>query len=125
MAAPAFFGDDASATGFPHEIVEWGKRIAERSSGKGTTGLFGTFWSEDLRAAMASFTIPTLILHGEHDASAQLDLCGRRTAAAIANSILKVYEGGSHGIFLSHAAQVNADIVEFITTDGRAARATA
>ncbi len=74
---------------------------------------------------MAAFTIPTLILHGDHDASAPLELCGRRTAAAIAGSTLKVYEGGSHGIFLSHAAKVNADIVEFITADDSAAGATA
>lgn len=87
--------------------------------------MFGTFWSEVLRAAMAAFTIPTLILHGDHDASAPLELCGRRTAAAIAGSTLKVYEGGSHGIFLSHAAKVNADIVEFITADDSAAGATA
>lgn len=113
LAAPAFFGGDPAAVGYPHELVAWGTRIAERSSGKATKGLFGSFWSADLRSDMASFTMPTLILHGEHDLSAPLELTGRRTAAAIPGSTLKVYAGGSHGIFLSHPAEITADIAGF------------
>lgn len=64
---------------------------------------------------MAAFTIPTLILHGDADMTAPIDLTGRPTAAAIAGSELRVYPGGSHGIFLSHAQQVNDDVTAFIT----------
>jgi pimeloyl-ACP methyl ester carboxylesterase len=113
LSAPAFFGRRPEDDGHPDELVAWGTRLAEQSSGKATRGLVGSFWKADLRSEMASFTVPTLILHGEHDLSAPLELTGRRTAAAIAGSTLKIYPGGSHGIMLSHAAEVTADIAAF------------
>lgn len=58
----------------------------------------------DFRPEMSACTVPTLVVHGEKDQGAPLELCGRRTAQAIPNSQLKVYEGAAHGLFLTHLA---------------------
>lgn len=70
--------------------------------------------STDLRPALAKIDRPVLILHGDKDASAPLEITGRRTAAGIKGAVLKVYPGGPHGLFLTHMRQVNADLAEFI-----------
>ena len=54
-----------------------------------------------------------LVIHGDKDASAPLER-GRRTAAALANSELRVYEGAPHGLFMTHRERLNADLLDFI-----------
>jgi pimeloyl-ACP methyl ester carboxylesterase len=70
----------------------------------------------DLRGDLAKVDHPTLILHGDKDASAPLDLTGRPTAAGIRRATLKVYPGAPHGLFLTHIDQVNADLLAFAKT---------
>ncbi|HET9624296.1 MAG TPA: alpha/beta hydrolase [Kofleriaceae bacterium] len=67
----------------------------------------------DVSADLAQIDRPTLILHGDRDASAPLAL-GERTAAAIPGSRLVVYEGAPHGLFVTHVDRVNADLRAFI-----------
>ena len=49
--------------------------------------------STDLRPVLAKIDRPVLILHGDKDVSAPLELTGRRTAAGINGAVLKVYPG--------------------------------
>ncbi len=60
------------------------------------------------------FTMPTLIIHGDHDQSHPIDLTGRRNAQAISGSQLKVYEGAAHGLFITHKDRLNRDLLAFI-----------
>jgi non-heme chloroperoxidase len=68
----------------------------------------------DFRAEMKKIAVPVLILHGDRDVSAPLEVTGRRSAQLIPKSRLKVYEGAPHGLFITHMDQVNADLREFI-----------
>ncbi len=68
----------------------------------------------DVRPALAKVDRPVLVLHGDKDASAPLELTGRPTAAGIKGAVLKVYEGAPHGLFLTHIDQVNRDLLAFI-----------
>ena len=67
----------------------------------------------DLRGDLAKVDRPTLVLHGDKDASAPLELTGRPTAAGIRGAVLKVYPGAPHGLFLTHLDQVNRDLLAF------------
>jgi len=68
----------------------------------------------DLRADTSRVDRPTLILQGDKDVSAPLEATGRRAAALIRNSTLKVYPGAGHGVFLTHHRQLNQDILDFV-----------
>lgn len=114
IAAPAFFGGDPSDPTYPASLIEWGKGLALKSGAKATMELFGSFYKTDFRPDMQAFTIPTLILHGDADMTAPLPITGQPTADSIPGSELRVYAGGSHGIMLSHASQLNADIDQFV-----------
>ncbi|MEV0089920.1 alpha/beta hydrolase [Streptomyces sp. NPDC050738] len=64
---------------------------------------------------LAKITIPALVVHGTDDASAPIDLTGRRAAALIPGAGFKVYEHAGHGLMTTHADRLNADLREFIT----------
>jgi len=68
----------------------------------------------DLRGELQKIGVPTLIVHGDQDASAPIDLTGRQTAALIADATLVVYPGAGHGLYASDHDALNADILAFI-----------
>jgi non-heme chloroperoxidase len=72
------------------------------------------FVETDLRPDLAKVDRPVLILQGDNDQSAPLEITGRLTAAGIKGAVLKVYPGAPHLLFLTHMAQVNRDLLEFI-----------
>ena len=68
----------------------------------------------DVRPDLARVDRPTLILHGDKDASAPLEITGRLFAAGIRGAELKVYPGAPHGLFVTHMEQVNRDLEAFL-----------
>lgn len=70
----------------------------------------------DLRKAAAGIDRPTLIVHGDKDASAPLPLTGAKTAKLIKGSKLIVYEGAPHPLPLTHGERLLADMLAFMGT---------
>lgn len=70
----------------------------------------------DTRKDLAQLSLPTLILQGDKDASAPLPLTGIKTQKLIKGSRLIVYEGGPHGLTLTHRERLLGDISSFIAT---------
>ena len=69
----------------------------------------------DLRKAAAGIDRPTLIVHGDRDASAPLPLTGAKTAKLIKGSKLTVYEGAPHPLPLTHSERLIADMLAFMS----------
>lgn len=74
---------------------------------------FRALIGKDLRPDLAKIDRPTLVMHGDKDASAPLAITGARLAAGIRGAQLKVYEGAPHGLFVTHLDQVNRDLEAF------------
>jgi non-heme chloroperoxidase len=70
--------------------------------------------SADFRQEMSKIRIPALVAHGDHDAFAPFQTCGRRSANLIPDSTLVVYRNASHMLHLSHRQQLNADLLAFV-----------
>jgi pimeloyl-ACP methyl ester carboxylesterase len=68
----------------------------------------------DFRNELRAVAVPTLIVHGDRDLSAPLVLTGRKTAALVPHARLEVYEGAPHGLFITHAERIDADLLAFI-----------
>ena len=68
----------------------------------------------DLRKAAAGIDRPTLIVHGDKDASTPLPLTGAKTARLIRGSKLIVYEGAPHPLPLTHGERLLADMLAFM-----------
>jgi non-heme chloroperoxidase len=70
---------------------------------------FGT----DFRAELRQISVPTLLIHGDADASAPVEITGAKAVALIPGARLKIYQNAPHGLVATHLSQVEADIVEF------------
>ncbi|MDP3614550.1 MAG: alpha/beta hydrolase, partial [Rubrivivax sp.] len=74
---------------------------------------FKALIGKDLRPDLAKIDRPTLVIHGDKDASAPLAITGQRLAAGIRGAELRVYPGAPHGLFVTHMDQLNADLEAF------------
>jgi non-heme chloroperoxidase len=68
----------------------------------------------DVRPDLKKITCPTLIVHGDKDASAPLARTGARTAKLISNCKLVVYPGAPHAIILTHRDRFLSDLLAFM-----------
>ena len=78
--------------------------------------LHRVFTATDFRPDLQSISRPTLIIQGDCDTSTQLELTGRKTAALIPRSQLKVYENAAHGLPVTHAERLNHDLLAFASS---------
>jgi non-heme chloroperoxidase len=79
----------------------------------------------DFRAELGTIAVPALVIQGDRDLSAPLQITGVRAAHLIPDAVLKVYANAPHGLYLTHSQQLNADLLGFIHAAGkRAVRAT-
>jgi pimeloyl-ACP methyl ester carboxylesterase len=76
---------------------------------------FKALIGKDLRPDLGVIGRPTLVIHGDKDASAPLAITGQRLAAGIKGSELKVYPGAPHGLFVTHLERLNTDLEAFFT----------
>jgi non-heme chloroperoxidase len=68
----------------------------------------------DFTDELAALSVPTLIIHGDHDASIPLEISGVRQHQLLADSHLIVYENAPHGLYLTHTDRLNDDLVAFV-----------
>ena len=68
-------------------------------------------YTEDLK----KIEVPVLFLHGDDDQIVPIDDSARLGVELVKNGTLKVYPGGSHGMCVTEADKVNADLLAFIT----------
>lgn len=68
----------------------------------------------DFRCELKAIDRPLLLVHGNRDASAPLELTSQPAAALIPGAELKVYAGGPHGLYFTHKEELNADILSFV-----------
>jgi pimeloyl-ACP methyl ester carboxylesterase len=99
----------------PQASIDWFMAMMRETSLQAAIELNRELTEADFRAEMRDIILPTLILHGTNDASAPLELTGKRCAQLIRHSKLKIYDGAPHGLFLTHAEQVNRDLLNFIS----------
>ena len=107
--APPFVVPDTSP-----QMMRWLMELMRQCSLQAVIACHRTMTSTDLRAEVARISLPTLVIHGDRDASAPLELTGRKLAEAIPGSRLLVYEGAPHGLFITHIDRLNADLLAFI-----------
>jgi non-heme chloroperoxidase len=108
--APPFFG----ATPVSPGLVDWVTRQIIDTPLKILLETAAAYTTTDFRPDVASVRVPTLIIHGDLDASAPIDLTGRRTAALVPGSRLLVYEGSGHGLYAADHARLNPEVLAFI-----------
>jgi pimeloyl-ACP methyl ester carboxylesterase len=109
QAAPPAFGPNA-----PPELIAQTVQSMLRCSLQAAIECNVTGSQADLRPELAKIATPTLVLHGDADASCPLDFTGRKLPALMPNCRLKVYPGATHTLIIEQAAEMTADILAFV-----------
>lgn len=111
-AAPGFFGTPKNHVS--QEIMDWWVRMmVDGCSLKTMLDLQRMFTETDFRPELRRISVPTLLIHGDNDTSTPIETTARKTGPLIPGSQLKVYEGAAHGLPITHADQLNADLLTF------------
>src|SRR5215469_5317844 len=109
--ASAFF--NARENSVSAEMMQWWTNMVLKVSLRVLLDLNRMSTETDHRSELRQVSLPTVIMHGDKDASAPIDRTGRKTAALISGSQLKVYEGAGHGLPFTHMDRLNQDLLAF------------
>jgi len=89
-------------------------RLAKQASKTAALEAMASFANTDFRDDLTKVTVPTLVIHGDGDATVPFEGSGARTHAAIAGSELHVIAGAPHGANVSDADEFNRVVLEFL-----------
>ena len=110
-----FFGVGLVSHPVSSEVLEWARSMSMQAGLKPTLACAKAFATTDFRGDLASFTVPTLIIHGTADKTVPINTAGRKAALGIRHAKLIEYDGAPHGLFASHKNQLIADVIRFLT----------
>ena len=81
---------------------------------KGQLDCIKQFSETDFTEDLKRIDVPTLILHGDDDQIVPIANSALLSAKLVKKSTLKVYPGSSHGLCVTQADKVNADLLAFL-----------
>jgi non-heme chloroperoxidase len=79
------------------------------------------FATADFRREMREITIPVLMIHGDRDQSAPLEITATPSSRLVPHCRLLVYEGAPHGLMYTHTDRLHRDMLQFIAQTARTA----
>jgi non-heme chloroperoxidase len=109
--APPFFGAGSWVSA---ATLDWTLRQIVDTPLQVLLETFRANVESDFREELRRFPVPTLIVHGDADASAPIELTGRPTAKLVPDVRLIEYAGVGHGLYVSERERVNADVLAFL-----------
>jgi non-heme chloroperoxidase len=112
--APAYFGEPARTDLTPR--MQAGLNMCLETPLPVLQACSATMVAADLRDDVRRVRVPTLVIHGDADASAPLPVTGQPTAALLPHARLRVYPQAPHGLYDTHAERLSEDLLDFATT---------
>lgn len=104
-----FYGSDPS-----DEERHWAWLTTMKASQYGTLQSADAFATTDFRPDLASFTVPTLVIHGTKDETVPIDATGRQVAEKVPSAKLIEYEGEPHAVFATQTERLGDDLLAFL-----------
>ncbi len=96
------------------EMADYYWSIACKASPNATLDCIDSFGLTDFREDLEKFDIPTLVVHGDADQIVPIEISGKKSAELIANSEYHVVEEAPHGLVLTHTAEFNKILLDFL-----------
>jgi non-heme chloroperoxidase len=80
---------------------------------KATYDCIKAFSETDFTEDLKKFDVPTLIIHGDDDQIVPIGASAMISSKLVNGAKLKIYPGGSHGLFATHHEEVNPEMLAF------------
>ena len=113
-----FYGVGWLAKPVSDEVLHLSWNTAMQAGLRPTLAAAKAFATTDFRPDLASFTMPTLVIHGTADKTVPIDPTAREVARRVPHATLIEYGGEPHGLFATQTQRLIADLMDFL--QGRA-----
>ncbi|MCU1326178.1 MAG: alpha/beta hydrolase fold protein [Bryobacterales bacterium] len=97
-------------------LLEWNQVLVMQASLRSTLAAAEAWATTDFRDDLRNITIPVLVIHGTDDHTVPIDKSGRRVKEFLPHAMVIEYDGEPHGLFVTAADRLNADLLQFIQT---------
>ena len=108
------FFKDFYGSGVSDEERHWAWQTTMQASQYATLQSAAAFAYTDFRPDLASFTVPTLVIHGTADETVPIDATGRAVAEKVEGATLIEYEGEPHAVFATQTDRLARDLLAFL-----------
>ncbi|HEX8659297.1 MAG TPA: alpha/beta hydrolase [Hymenobacter sp.] len=115
--AKSFYGVGMISHPVSQAVLDWNFTVAALAAPNATRACAVAFSSTDFRADLQTVKVPTLVIHGDADATVPYEASGERTAKLIPHAELKVYKGAPHGLFFTNKDELSRDLLAFISRE--------
>ena len=113
-----FFGVGMLSSPVSDETLDLAWSTAMQAGLRPTLAAAKAFATTDFRPDLASFTVPTLIIHGTADVTVPIDPTARALAKAVPAAHLIEYDGEPHGVFATQTERLTNDLLSFLGGNG-------
>lgn len=111
--ADGFFAQGGPGSSLSPALVEAALRMCVSTPLPVQLACLRTYTGTDYRDDLAGLDLPVLVVHGDADVSAPLELTGRASAALVPGARLEVYAGAPHGLYVTEQDRLSADLLAF------------
>jgi non-heme chloroperoxidase len=114
--ADGYVGRNLPGCDVSDALIDWQIRDMLRASLRAVIQTGRSMVEADFRDELRDLQVPALIVHGDHDLSAPVEITGQRTAELIPDNRFVLYENGPHGLYLTHRDRLSQDLIRFTET---------
>ncbi|PSL46306.1 pimeloyl-ACP methyl ester carboxylesterase [Chitinophaga niastensis] len=109
-----YFGLSLEGNDVSTDMADWAVSITLQASSRAAVEMMNANFITDQREELKKISMPVLLLHGDKDISAPIQITATATHDLLKNSELKFIEGQTHGMYISKAKLLSKDIIHFI-----------
>ena len=109
-----FYGVGPLTFSVSSDFLQWSLNVAMLGSPKATIDCVRAFSETDFRADLKALTVPTLIIHGDSDATVPLKVSAEKAVKLVPHAEFKIYPGAPHGLVYTERDRLNADLLAFM-----------
>lgn len=88
--------------------------IASFASPRATIQTAIAWMHTDFRSELKNVVVPTLIVHGDADATVPIKTSAKQAATGIKDNTFEIIKGAPHGLNITHAEELNKILISFL-----------
>ncbi|WP_419211922.1 alpha/beta fold hydrolase [Maribacter sp. X9] len=106
--------DDNKGDRVSQAQLDYDFTIASFASPRATIQTALAWMHTDFRPELKNVDVPTLIVHGDADATVPIETSAKQAAAGIKDNTFEVIKGAPHGLNSTHAEELNKILISFL-----------
>ena len=106
--------DDNKGERVSEAQLDYDFTIASFASPRATIQTALAWMNTDFRSELKNVDVPTLIVHGDADATVPIETSAKQAAEGIKENTFEIIKGAPHGLNITHADELNKILISFL-----------